>query len=404
MRDKTMNKSLRNSILSKLRHAAGILFLGMLLVGCSLDWPGQAQATQTEAPAVVVADADIIAEGNLMPRAFAQLSFNYPGKVAEIPVQEGDQVPQGARLVLLGEREQLEATVAGAKLDLVNAQQALDKLHLKADLARAQVGRELAQAEQVLIQAQQELDDLDTADFQDDLDDAWIEVTEAQDEVQEAEEELDKYKDLDKDNPTRIRAEDNLEKAETAYKDQLRAYNLLKNRRDQLRAALELAQANFDDLQADFQARQAGAHPDDLELAEVGLQSATAQLAAAQAALKDSQLLAPYDCTVVDLQVVEGDPLLPNQAVVLVADFSKWYVETTDLTEMDVVRIDPNQPVRLRPDALPDLYLSGSVESISQVYQTSRGDITYTARILLKESDPRLRWGMTFQVTFAPVE
>jgi multidrug efflux pump subunit AcrA (membrane-fusion protein) len=404
MRDKIMNTTLKDTAISKLNLVAGIILMAVLLVSCSLDWPGQAQATQAEAPPVVVADAEIIVEGNLVPRAFAQLSFSYPGKVAEILVQEGDQVAQGAHLVRLGEREQLEAAVAGAELDLLNAQQALDKLNLKAELARAQLGRDLAQAQQVLIQAQQNLDDLDTTDFQDELDDVWIEVTEARDDVREAEEELDKYKDLDKDNPTRVRAEDDLEKVEQAYKDKLREYDLLKNQRDQARAALELAQASQDDLQQDFKSRQSGPHPDDLKLAETSLRSAQAQLAAAQAALKDVELVAPYSCTVVELEVVEGEPVLPSQPVVVVADYSEWYVETTDLTEMDVVRIDASLPVRLSPDAIPDLYLSGTVESISQVFQQSRGDITYTVRILLKEVDPRLRWGMTFQVEFTPVE
>jgi multidrug resistance efflux pump len=399
-----MNKLLRDVIVSKFSWSAGVFLLAISLVGCSLDWSGQARATQAEAPPLVVADAGIIAEGNLAPRAFAQLSFNYAGKVAEIRVDEGDQVAKEAQLVRLGENEQLQAALAGAELDLLAAQQTLDELNLKAELARAQLGNELALAQQALIQAQQELDDLDTADFQDDLDDAWIKVTEARDDVRDAEEELDKYKDLDKDNPTRVRAEDDLEEAEQAYKDKLREYDLLVNRRDQVRAALELAQARYDDLQDDFQSRQSGPHPDDLELAEAGLSSAQAQLAAAQAALQDVELVAPYNCTVVELQVVEGDPVLPGQPVVTVADFSEWYVETTDLTEMDVVRIDASQPVRLRPDALPDLFLSGSVESIAQVYRQSRGDITYTVRILLQESDPRLRWGMTFQVEFAPVE
>lgn len=399
-----MKSTLRDAVLGKISRSAGILLLAIVLASCSLDWPGQARATQTETPTLVAANAEIIAEGNLVPRAFAQLSFNYAGKVAEILVQESDQVAEGVRLVRLGEGEQLQAGLAGAELDLLNAQQTLDQLNSKAELARAQLGRELSQAQQALIQAQQELDDLDTVDFQDDLDDLWIEVTEARDDVQDAEEELDKYKDLDKDNPTRVRAEDDLEQAEQAYKDKLREYDLMQNRRDQVRAALELAQARYDDLLEDFQSRQTGPHPDDLELAEVGLSSAQAQLAAAQAALKDTELVAPYDSTVVDVQVVEGEPVLPNQPVALVADFSEWYVETTDLTEMDVVRIDVSQPVRLRPDAIPDLFLSGSVESISQVYQLSRGDITYTVRILLKETDPRLRWGMTFQVEFAPVK
>jgi hypothetical protein len=52
------------------------------------------------------------------------------------------------------------------------------------------------------------------------------------------------------------------------------------------------------------------------------------------------------------------------------------------------------------PDALPDLELTGTVESIDDFFEEKRGDVTYTARILLNESDPRLRWGMTVVVTF----
>lgn len=385
-------------------RAFAVLILAGLLTGCSLDWPGQARATQNEVPQTVLAQAEIIADGNLLPRAFAQLTFNYPGKVAEVLVQEGDLVEAGKPLVRLGEREQLEAAVAGAELDLVNARQALEQVDSKAELARARSGRELAQAELALIQAQKEVDDLDTKDYQDKLDDAWIEVTKARDDVEDAEEELDKYTDLDEDNPTRVRVENRLERAEKTYKDRLREFELLNNRLDQVRAALTLAEANAADLRADYEARRSGAHPDDLELARATVSSAEAQLAAAQAALKDAELVAPYRGTVVKLEVVEGEPVLPSQPVVLVADLSEWYVETSDLTEMDVVRIDTEKPVYLSPDAIPDLEISGMVESIAQVFTQSRGDITYTVRIRLAESDPRLRWGMTFKVKFAPFD
>ena len=40
------------------------------------------------------------------------------------------------------------------------------------------------------------------------------------------------------------------------------------------------------------------------------------------------------------------------------------------------------------------------MESISDLYEEKRGDVTYTARILLDEDDERLRWGMTVVVTF----
>ena len=384
--------------------AAGLLLLAALLSGCSLDWNGLARATETQAPPAVPANPEIIAEGRLEPRASIWLSFNLPGKIAALPLQEGEQVSAGTLLASLEDREQLEAGAASAELDLVNARQFLDTLDQKSELERAQIELELAEAFQALIEAQQNLDDLDTTDFQDELDDAWIDVTAKREDVSNAEDELDKYKDLDQDNPTRVRAENDLEEAERAYKDSLRSYDLLKNSRDQAQAALALAQARHTDLDREYSARRTGPHPDDLELAEARLKAVQAQLAAAQAALQDTELVAPYDGTLVELDAGEGDPVLPNQPVVLLADTSAWYVETTDLTEMDVVRIDASRSVGLRPDALPDLFLSGTIESVSQVYVQSRGDITYTVRILLKESDPRLRWGMTFQVIFTPLE
>jgi hypothetical protein len=58
------------------------------------------------------------------------------------------------------------------------------------------------------------------------------------------------------------------------------------------------------------------------------------------------------------------------------------------------------QGVTVVPDALPGVTLTGTVESISDVFEEKRGDITYTASILLDGIDPRLRWGMTVVITF----
>ena len=46
--------------------------------------------------------------------------------------------------------------------------------------------------------------------------------------------------------------------------------------------------------------------------------------------------------------------------------------------------------------------MTGTVESISQIYEEKFGDVTYTARIVLQDTDPRLRWGMTVSAQFEP--
>ncbi|MGB9639318.1 MAG: HlyD family efflux transporter periplasmic adaptor subunit, partial [Anaerolineales bacterium] len=112
------------------------------------------------------------------------------------------------------------------------------------------------------------------------------------------------------------------------------------------------------------------------------------------------ELKAPITGTVAKLNLVVGDQVSPSVIVATIADFSSWFVETDNLTELEVVKIKNKQPVTVVADALPNVSLRGIVESISQVYVERRGDITYTTKIRLLDSDPNLRWGMTVLVTF----
>ena len=84
----------------------------------------------------------------------------------------------------------------------------------------------------------------------------------------------------------------------------------------------------------------------------------------------------------------------------IVADFSGWVVETDNLTEIEVVKIAPEQGAAIKLDALPDVSLRGKVVSVSSVFEEKRGDITYTVKITLEDQHPQMRWGMTAEVTF----
>ncbi len=48
--------------------------------------------------------------------------------------------------------------------------------------------------------------------------------------------------------------------------------------------------------------------------------------------------------------------------------------------------------------------MSGVVEEISQSFKSQGGDILYTVRIKVNDVDPRMRWGMTVEVTFEPLD
>jgi len=97
-----------------------------------------------------------------------------------------------------------------------------------------------------------------------------------------------------------------------------------------------------------------------------------------------------------------GQQVGPETIAISVIDPSQWIVETNDLTELEVVRLAQGQKVTMVPDALPDVKLTGVIQSISSAFTKQGGDIVYSVRILVDNPlDPRIRWGMTVEATFA---
>jgi len=95
-----------------------------------------------------------------------------------------------------------------------------------------------------------------------------------------------------------------------------------------------------------------------------------------------------------------GQVVSPGVAVLTLADLSGWLVETTDLTELDVVAVAAGLPATVKIDAIPNETLTGKVTDIAAVSSLNRGDVTYSVTIALDEaSDLPLRWGMTAFVT-----
>jgi len=139
---------------------------------------------------------------------------------------------------------------------------------------------------------------------------------------------------------------------------------------------------------------------DALELAEAALDLAKGQQRAARKALEDSTLTAPFDAKVMRIELEEGVYTSPAEPAMVLADTSSWYLETFDLDENEVVRISEGDKVDIMFDALPGQNFSGEVESISEYFLESFGNITYVVRIKLAETDDQLRWGMTAEVRF----
>jgi multidrug resistance efflux pump len=285
----------------------------------------------------------IVAEGTLLPVRSTSLAFNASGRVSEVLVAEGDTVDAGqplARLELTA-FEARQAELARARLEVLNAQQAIEALQDNADLALAQATLAVADLEVQVDAARQALDDLNEQDDPDPL----------------------------------------LVAQATARLDLLE---------QQLSDARNIKEA----LEPD------GIDPEQLALAQARLETALAQVAAAEAALQPVELKAPWNGVIATLDLVPGQWVTPGQPVGSLADFLHWVIETGNLTELEVVDLQVGQSAQVSLDAMPDLSIVGEIEYIRLAAEEKRGDITYTVVIRIPQPDAAARWGMTATVRF----
>lgn len=377
----------------------------ILALGLSACANQQAAPTQEAAPSSPAASSSaIVAEGHLKPVRAANLSFQARGIVESVNVEIGDSVRKGDVLAKLSNAGQAEAGLAAANLELLNAQQALDALNRTGGASLAASWTAYMNAQTVRADAERRWEGLNLDTIKDRMEDAGTEVKDRAQDLQDAQEEFDKYKDLSEDNTRRKTAEDDLEKAQEDYNEAVRAAEEITRERDTVRAALDAALAAEAEAKYQWEISADGVNKDQLALAESRLETAKAQVTAAQAALDNYILTAPFDGVVSDVGVSMGEQVGPESRAVSVADTSSWIVETTDITELEVVDVAVGQAVTIVPDALPDLTLDGVVTAVSGSSYVQSGDVLYTVYIEVRTADPRVKWGMTVEVTFAPLE
>lgn len=395
-----MNTKLLPKPIIKLMPLLTLALLGILLSACSSAQNTGSGSQASDVTTPVISNTGLTVEGRLEPTDSVWLSFQSSGQVTEIQVGEGQSVKEGDILAVLGNQEAAQSELKAAELELLTAQQALDDLNQNAKVAETHAHQVFVEAALAADNAHQILADMDSQSYRDEIDDAWTKVQNAEDDLNDAQETFDKYENLDEDNINRKNAETDLDAAQKAYDDALRAYNLLVYNLERARANADNADQVAEQANQDYKDRQDGPDPDELALRMAQVDSAQAHVAAAQKALDMMVLTAPFSGVVTSVEVTIGQVVSSGEPAMHLADFSSWFVKTTDLDEIKAVKINPGKSVTLTVDALPDLVLNGTVEWVSLDYTEKSGDILYTARIRLDDTDPRLHWGMTMSVNF----
>ena len=357
----------------------------------------------TAAEDALTADT-VVAEGHLKPVQAVNLTFQARGTVETVNVKIGDKVGKRDVLARLTNASLAEAQLAAANLELVNAQQAMDTLVRTGPVNLASAWNAYMKSQIVRAETQRDWEALNLDDIDDTIEDDKADVEDRTQDLKDAQEDFDKYKDLEKDNSKRKTAEDDLENAQEDYNEAVRKLEEDTRKRDTVRAALDAALANEAEAKHQFELSTDGANKDQLALAQARLDNAKAQVAASEANLSNYILTSPFDSVVAEVAIKVGDQAGPESRAVSIADTSSWLIETTDITELEVVNVAVGQKVTFTADALNDVTMNGTVTEVSQSSYTQGGDVIYTVRIEAEDVDLRLKWGMTVEVTFEPLE
>ena len=369
-----------------------------LLVGCSLF--SKDTGSEIVFDPVETENVKLIVDGILVPKQISQILSSLNDQVETLLVSEGDSVNQGDLLLKIEGVEAIQAKISAAELEILQAQTDIDVLNRLSSIELNKAQLNLAQSELELIKAQEVFKPFDTDDYQKKIDDAKIDRNDNKDNLSTANDDLDTYKDLDEDNYLRVSAEKKVNDLELKLEDSQRKLDRLIHEKE--KAQLELSLAEDSVTEARFQVDQKinGADEIKMTLLQENLTKANSDYDAANQAFTKIEIHAPFSGKIMHVFIERGDTVVPGQPLIIIGDVSQWYIETTDLTELDVNNIVVGDKIAMTADALPGQQFSGTITKISDWYYEKGGDIHYQVRILLTNPVPDLRWGMTFGVEF----
>jgi multidrug efflux pump subunit AcrA (membrane-fusion protein) len=376
-----------------------LLVISLLVMSCSAG--AEAQAETAEPVVVEEYVPTVSVTGVVIPARWASLSVTGSGVVEELAVAEGVEVEEGEILLQLSGKEQLEAAITAANLELIGAEQNLQDVYDNSELMTSEAQFEMADA----------VDNLDDTEYHWQVQQegyradgeiiarAEANLVLAQNQVDRASSAYNRYSGRPNDDPSKALARANLADARLQRDSIQRNLNWYLGHPTEIEQAvldaeLALAEARLLVAEQEYQLVEAGPNPELMDLAQARLNNARASLAAAEQMLADSTLRAPYSGTITTIYIRENEFVGPGSPVMLIADLDSLQIETTDLSEIDVPLVKVDSPVTVTFDALPELVLDGTVSSIAQKASEGAG-VNYTVIVQLESIPEEIRWGMT---------
>jgi HlyD family secretion protein len=162
--------------------------------------------------------------------------------------------------------------------------------------------------------------------------------------------------------------------------------------------AVHRAEVSLEAAQEDRAALEEGTDPSDLAAAESAIDRQRLAVADAEAALAGTQLVAPFDGTILDVYAQSGDPIGASTTIITLANLDSFEVVAA-VDETTIRQVSVGQDAVITFDAYPDQAFVGEVLSVP-LWGTLQGGVTvYDVPLSLEGSEElSLLVGMTANV------
>ncbi|MCK7503402.1 MAG: efflux RND transporter periplasmic adaptor subunit [Desulfobacterales bacterium] len=286
----------------------------------------------------------------------ANLSFQVPGRVAQVNVQEGQSVTKDQIIAEL-DRAEFESRYAQAKANLDRAQKTKQQLETVLDISRKTLPSEVARA---------------TAN-----------VKSVKDTLKDAEKNYQRFEDLFRKGVITEKERDTMKLT----------YDVAKSRLAESESVLKLAQGNLTRIDA---AKQ------DIEVATAQINSISASLNQASIQLAYTQLKSPIDGIITSRNIEPGETVNSGREVITVSDLSRVDLKIF-VDETEIGKVKPGQKVDVKVDTFPGKTYTGTVSFISpegeftpKIIQTKkeRVKLVYLVKVSIANPNFELKSGM----------
>jgi HlyD family secretion protein len=286
----------------------------------------------------------------------AKLSFQIPGRVIKVNVQEGQAVIKDQIIAEL-DRAEFESRLVQAKANLDRAQKTKQQLETVLSINRKTLPSEVARAR--------------------------ANVKSVQDTLKDAEKNYQRFEDLFSKGVITEKERDTMKLT----------YDVAKSKLTESESVLKLAEGNLTKIDAVKQ---------DIEVAAAQINSVNASLNQASIQLDYTQLKSPMNGIITSRNIEPGETVNSGREVITISDLSRVDLKIF-VDETEIGKVKPGQKVDVKVDTFPGKTYAGLVSFISpegeftpKIIQTKkeRVKLVYLVKVSIDNPNFELKAGM----------